>query len=81
MTTQEKIYSETSLIVYPSSREDSDKLNQYFLNSMFYAVFDSVGCCYVLPTSEDTIDELESTLDEEFGYHKINASFEANIIQ
>jgi hypothetical protein len=74
------IYSKTGLIVSPSTNSDRELLKYFFDNSDYYAEYDSEWNCFMLPTSEDTIDELEMELTDLFFKVNISCRYEANIL-
>jgi hypothetical protein len=78
--TKNSIYNEIGLIIRPRTHSDRELLKNYFDNSDYYAEYDSEWNCFMLPTSEDTIDELEMELTYEFNDMGISVRYEVNIV-
>jgi hypothetical protein len=71
---QEK--GETGLMVYPSSKEDNQKLKEYSIDGDFYCEYDSEGGYWFFPEDESYYNDLEMKLTTEFNKLGINARFE-----
>jgi hypothetical protein len=78
--TKNSIYNEIGLIIRPSTSSDRTLIKNYFDNSDYYAEYDLEWNRFMIPTSEDTIDELEMELTYEFNAMGISCSYEVNIV-
>ncbi len=67
--------NDQGLIVYPSTRQDKDKIQKWVDTSDYYAEWDREGY-FMFPEKPSMYDELERELEKEFNKLKINARFE-----
>ncbi len=66
---------ETGLIVKPSTPKDKKLLDKFFDEGDYYAEYNAEFNEYDLPNDEDTMDNLNRELEEEFNKLGISASF------
>lgn len=67
---------EQGLMVFPSSKEDNNKIVKFLDDYGFHAEYQDEFKCWLFEEDEDNYDSLEMELDKYFGKLGINARFE-----
>ena len=67
---------EDGLMVYPSTKEDGEKLKEWIEESEYYAEWNSEGNFWLFKEDEENYDNLEFDLNKEFVENNIDVRFE-----